>query len=218
MHIVIMGCGRVGSALAQTLEQQGHTVAVDRPGPHGVPPARAPGSAAAGSPASASTRTPCARRASRRPAPSPRSAAATTPTSSPPGWPARCSASRTSRPASTTRAAPRSTSASASRRWPPSAGPPTRCCAGCCRRAPSRCGATRPAACSSPRCTRPPAWIGHKISKLQEETGVRVAFLTRLGEAILPTSQTVLQEGDLVHVMMRTDEVDEGRGGLRRGP
>lgn len=28
VHIVIMGCGRVGSALAQTLEQQGHTVAV----------------------------------------------------------------------------------------------------------------------------------------------------------------------------------------------
>lgn len=28
MHIVIMGCGRVGAALAQTLEQQGHTVAV----------------------------------------------------------------------------------------------------------------------------------------------------------------------------------------------
>ncbi|BFO16023.1 hypothetical protein SHKM778_24110 [Streptomyces sp. KM77-8] len=28
MHIVIMGCGRVGSALAQTLEEQGHTVAV----------------------------------------------------------------------------------------------------------------------------------------------------------------------------------------------
>ncbi|CAM5316073.1 Glutathione-regulated potassium-efflux system protein KefC [Streptomyces griseus subsp. griseus] len=31
-----------------------------------------------------------------------------------------------------------------------------------------------------------PSWIGHKISTLQEETGVRVAFLTRLGEAILP--------------------------------
>jgi trk/ktr system potassium uptake protein len=28
VHIVIMGCGRVGSALAQTLEQHGHTVAV----------------------------------------------------------------------------------------------------------------------------------------------------------------------------------------------
>ncbi|NEE20991.1 TrkA family potassium uptake protein, partial [Streptomyces sp. SID7499] len=43
-----------------------------------------------------------------------------------------------------------------------------------------------------------PSWIGHRISTLQEETGVRVAFLTRLGEAILPSSQTVLQEGDLV--------------------
>lgn len=28
MHIVIMGCGRVGSTLARTLEGQGHTVAV----------------------------------------------------------------------------------------------------------------------------------------------------------------------------------------------
>src|SRR4051812_16945270 len=28
MHVVIMGCGRVGSTLAHILEQQGHTVAV----------------------------------------------------------------------------------------------------------------------------------------------------------------------------------------------
>jgi trk system potassium uptake protein TrkA len=28
VHIVIMGCGRVGSALARTLEKQGHSVAV----------------------------------------------------------------------------------------------------------------------------------------------------------------------------------------------
>jgi trk system potassium uptake protein TrkA len=63
-----------------------------------------------------------------------------------------------------------------------------------------------------------PAWIGHKVSKLQEETGVRVAFLTRLGEAMLPTSQTVLQEGDLVHVMMRTDAVDEVEAAFAKGP
>src|SRR5689334_11668557 len=62
------------------------------------------------------------------------------------------------------------------------------------------------------------AWIGHKVSKLQEETGVRVAFLTRLGEAMLPTSQTVLQEGDLVHVMMRTDEVDKVEASFAKGP
>ncbi|WP_159773863.1 potassium channel family protein [Streptomyces sp. HM190] len=61
-------------------------------------------------------------------------------------------------------------------------------------------------------------WVGHKISKMQEETGVRVAFLTRLGEAILPTSQTVLQEGDLVHVMMRTDDVEKVEASFAEGP
>ena len=44
-----------------------------------------------------------------------------------------------------------------------------------------------------------------------------MAFLTRLGEAILPTSQTVLQEGDLVHVMMRTDEVDKVEAAFAEG-
>lgn len=63
-----------------------------------------------------------------------------------------------------------------------------------------------------------PAWVGHKISKLQDRTGVRVAFLTRLGEAILPSSQTVLQEGDLVHVMMRTDEIDRVEAAFAKGP
>jgi trk system potassium uptake protein TrkA len=47
---------------------------------------------------------------------------------------------------------------------------------------------------------------------------VRVAFLTRLGEAILPTSQTVLQEGDLVHVMMRTDEIAKVEEAFTEGP
>lgn len=63
-----------------------------------------------------------------------------------------------------------------------------------------------------------PVWIGHKISRLQEETGVRVAFLTRLGEAMLPTSQTVLQEGDLVHVMMRPEDVAEVEAAFAEGP
>ncbi|MEU1282479.1 TrkA family potassium uptake protein [Streptomyces sp. NPDC005805] len=63
-----------------------------------------------------------------------------------------------------------------------------------------------------------PAWIGHRISRLQEETGVRVAYLTRLGEAILPTSATVLQDGDLVHVMMRTEEIGKVEAAFAEGP
>ncbi|MEW2545393.1 TrkA family potassium uptake protein [Streptomyces sp. NPDC047002] len=64
----------------------------------------------------------------------------------------------------------------------------------------------------------PDTWIGQRVSRMQEETGVRVAFLTRLGEAMLPTSGTVLQEGDLVHVMMRTDEVEKVESAFAAGP
>jgi trk system potassium uptake protein len=62
------------------------------------------------------------------------------------------------------------------------------------------------------------AWVGHRVSKLQDEAGVRVAFLTRVGEAMLPTSDTVLQEGDLVHVMMRCDQSDQVEAVFTRGP
>jgi trk system potassium uptake protein TrkA len=63
-----------------------------------------------------------------------------------------------------------------------------------------------------------PAWVGSRVSRLQEETGARVAFLTRLGEPMLPTSDTVLQEGDLVHVMMRRDEVARVEQVFANGP
>ncbi|MFD7509907.1 potassium channel family protein [Streptomyces sp. NPDC059853] len=63
-----------------------------------------------------------------------------------------------------------------------------------------------------------PAWVGHKVSRFQQHTGVRVAFLTRMGEAMLPTSRTVLQEGDLVHVMMYSDQVAEVEAACLLGP
>ncbi|MGP3968865.1 potassium channel family protein [Streptomyces sp. 6N223] len=62
------------------------------------------------------------------------------------------------------------------------------------------------------------AWVGHRVSRFQERTGVRVAFLTRLGESMLPTSRTVLQEGDLVHVMMYADQQAEVEAACLLGP
>jgi trk system potassium uptake protein TrkA len=47
-----------------------------------------------------------------------------------------------------------------------------------------------------------PAWIGHKISKLEEESGARVALITRLGEGELPQRGSVVQDGDLLHLTM----------------
>ncbi|SDO86797.1 trk system potassium uptake protein TrkA [Pedococcus dokdonensis] len=45
-----------------------------------------------------------------------------------------------------------------------------------------------------------PAWVGRRISELEDATGTRAAYLTRLGVAMLPASDSVYQEGDLVHL------------------
>jgi trk system potassium uptake protein TrkA len=44
-------------------------------------------------------------------------------------------------------------------------------------------------------------WLGEKVKMLQQATGARIAFISRLGQAILPEPSTVLQEGDLLHVI-----------------
>lgn len=49
-----------------------------------------------------------------------------------------------------------------------------------------------------------PGWRGRSVAQLEAGSGVRVAFITRLGSGLLPTGDTVLQDGDLLHVMMRS--------------
>jgi len=46
-----------------------------------------------------------------------------------------------------------------------------------------------------------PAWVGRRISELESTSGARVAYVTRLGEGKLPTAETVYQDGDLIHVV-----------------
>ena len=50
-------------------------------------------------------------------------------------------------------------------------------------------------------------WVGSRMTALESASGARVAFLTRLGEGLVPSQDTVYQEGDLVHVAMRHDQV-----------
>ena len=63
-----------------------------------------------------------------------------------------------------------------------------------------------------------PLWVGHRVSRLERESGARVALLTRLGEGMLPHADSVVQEGDLVHVCMTTDRVDVVTAVLSAGP
>jgi trk system potassium uptake protein TrkA len=63
-----------------------------------------------------------------------------------------------------------------------------------------------------------PAWIGHKVTALEEESGARVALLTRFGDGVLPKKGTVIQDGDLVHVTMAWDERDQIQSVFAAGP
>jgi trk system potassium uptake protein TrkA len=49
-------------------------------------------------------------------------------------------------------------------------------------------------------------WIGRRMPAIESATGARVAYLTRLGEGVIPTADTVYQEGDLVHLMMNATD------------
>ena len=62
------------------------------------------------------------------------------------------------------------------------------------------------------------SWVGERISHLEEESGGRVAFLTRLGEGLLPGEDTVLQDGDIVHVVMIDADADAVEAVLRTRP
>ena len=52
------------------------------------------------------------------------------------------------------------------------------------------------------------AWVGERVTALEAAAGARVAFLTRFGEGLLPAADTVVQDGDIVHVVMRDTEAD----------
>ncbi|MCL2455705.1 MAG: TrkA family potassium uptake protein [Micrococcales bacterium] len=51
-----------------------------------------------------------------------------------------------------------------------------------------------------------PSWVGLPVRRLEEASGARVAYLTRYGDGVLTTGSTVLQENDVVHVVMRTED------------
>ena len=54
-----------------------------------------------------------------------------------------------------------------------------------------------------------PGWITHPLRELEEATGARVAYLTRFGMGMLPTPSTVVQEGDQVFMLVTDDMVKQ---------
>jgi trk system potassium uptake protein TrkA len=44
-------------------------------------------------------------------------------------------------------------------------------------------------------------WLGEKVSALEDMAQTRIAFISRMGQAMIPAQGTVLQEGDVLHVV-----------------
>ena len=62
------------------------------------------------------------------------------------------------------------------------------------------------------------AWIGQRTVKFQEQSGSRIAWIDRLGEGMLPKRDSVIQEGDLLHLVMREENADRVYSVFNNGP
>lgn len=63
-----------------------------------------------------------------------------------------------------------------------------------------------------------PEWIGQPLRRIEAVTGARVAYLSRLGAGMLPTPETVFQDGDLLKVLTPTTAIDDVQGLLDQPP
>lgn len=62
------------------------------------------------------------------------------------------------------------------------------------------------------------SWVGHRVFDLEQIVGGRVAFITRLGEGVIPSGDTVHQDGDLVHFALDRARLAEAERILDAAP
>ncbi len=62
------------------------------------------------------------------------------------------------------------------------------------------------------------SWYGNPVTRIENITPARVAFITRLGEGLIPDEHTVLQDGDLVHVIVYEKDVAIVEAALAHSP
>ncbi|MGH3804110.1 MAG: potassium channel family protein, partial [Pseudonocardiaceae bacterium] len=62
------------------------------------------------------------------------------------------------------------------------------------------------------------AWVGHSLSEWQRHTGAKAAYVTRFGNAMLPTASTVIADGDRVAALVNDDIAEKVRTASARPP
>jgi trk system potassium uptake protein len=64
----------------------------------------------------------------------------------------------------------------------------------------------------------PEKWVGQRTIHFQEQARCRIAWIDRLGEGMLPTVESVIQEGDLLHLVMREENASHAYSTFEAGP
>ncbi|WP_203335591.1 potassium channel family protein [Nocardioides limicola] len=62
------------------------------------------------------------------------------------------------------------------------------------------------------------AWVGVRTIEFQRQSRSRIAWIDRLGEGMLPTIDSVIQEGDLLHLVMREENAAHAYRVFDNGP
>lgn len=61
-------------------------------------------------------------------------------------------------------------------------------------------------------------WIGRRANELASQTQSRIAFVTRYGAAIFPDDKTVIQDGDLLHLLFAPERREVVERICEKGP
>jgi trk system potassium uptake protein len=62
------------------------------------------------------------------------------------------------------------------------------------------------------------SWVGEPLTKLEEATSTRVACVIRFGEGMLPEPGTAFQDGDTVHLLLDRRSLTEVEQAIAAGP
>ena len=62
-----------------------------------------------------------------------------------------------------------------------------------------------------------PDWVSHPLRALEEATGTRVAYIMRFGIGTLPTGSTVIQDGDQIFMLV-TDDIAKAASSVAATP
>jgi trk system potassium uptake protein TrkA len=60
-------------------------------------------------------------------------------------------------------------------------------------------------------------WIGEPVKAIEASTHARIAFIDRFGQALIPDGSTVLQDGDGLHIMARESDLARITSALEGG-